>query len=188
MVAPCGLTWLPLRNPSSLLKLSRISQRRECRHQDRSEKSCILSLLWVRVFPCGCTFSHVGASFQLAHPFDKMKSRRHKRGGAQVFPSHVGASFQLAHPFDKMKSCRHKERWPKVFPSHVGASFQLALPFDKMKSCRHKRYRHLILNWFQARGFLNCGSKFSHVGASFPTWQQVFPCGCEFSTCTSPTR
>ena len=57
--------------------------------------------MWVRVFPCGCEFptctclrqdeisspqrdvgyklSHVGASFQLAHAFDKMKSRRHKR-------------------------------------------------------------------------------------------------------------
>jgi len=55
-----------------------------------------------------------------------------------------------------------------------------------MKSCRHKR----------------CGYKFSHVGASFQLallrqdeilspqemWVQVFPCGCKFSTCTSPTR
>ena len=46
----------------------------------------------------GCKFSHVGASFQLAHPFDKMKSCRHKRDGEQVLNcgckfSHVGASF-----------------------------------------------------------------------------------------------
>ena len=27
---------------------------------------------------CGRKFSHVGASFQLAHSFDTMKSRRHK--------------------------------------------------------------------------------------------------------------
>jgi len=43
----------------------------------------------LQVFPCGCEFSHVGASFQLALPFDKMeilspqetrwKSCRHKR-------------------------------------------------------------------------------------------------------------
>jgi len=29
---------------------------------------------------------------------DKMKSRRHKEWWLKVFPSHVGASFQLAHP------------------------------------------------------------------------------------------
>jgi len=55
--------------------------------------------------------------------------------------------------------------WVRVFNLHF---------FDKMKSCRHKRYRHLILDWFLA--------------SAFQLWVQVFPCGCEFSTCTSPTR
>ena len=31
--------------------------------------------MWVQVFQCGCKFSHVGASFQLAHAFDKMERR-----------------------------------------------------------------------------------------------------------------
>ena len=55
--------------------------------------------------------------------------------------------------------------WVRVFNLHFS---------DKMKSCRHKRYRHLILHWFLA--------------SAFQLWVQVFPCGCEFSTCTSPTR
>jgi len=45
-----------------------------------------------------------------------------------------------------------------------------------MKSCRHKRHDGILSpqgeeegreRWDRARGFLNCGSKFSHVGASF---------------------
>ena len=81
---------------------------------NESEKSCAPSLLWVHVF-VGARFQLVGASFQLAHAFDKMKSCRHReeegRGSLNCGSkfSHVGASFQLAHAFDTMKSCRHGE-------------------------------------------------------------------------------
>ena len=94
--------------------------------------------------------SHVGASFQLAHAFDKMKSRRHKRRGLQGFPSHVGASFQLAHAFDKMEILSPQERWVRVCP--CGCEFSTCTSPTRWKSCRHKRYRHLILNWFRTGG------------------------------------
>ena len=73
----------------------------------------------------------VGASFQLAHAFDKMKSRRHKRRGCEF--SHVGASFQLAHAFDKMKSRRHKRCGCKFSNLHFPDTM------TRWKSCRHKR-------------------------------------------------
>jgi len=39
--------------------------------KDRSKKSCVPSLLWVHIFPCGCKFSTCR--------IDKMESCRHKR-------------------------------------------------------------------------------------------------------------
>ena len=51
---------------------------------NESEKSCAPSLLWVHVF-VGARFQLVGASFQLAHAFDKMESCRHKGGGEEGF-------------------------------------------------------------------------------------------------------
>jgi len=57
-------------------------------------------------FHVAARFQPVGASFQLAHAFDKMKSCRHKRRGLQVFP--CGCKFSNLHFPDKMKSCRHK--------------------------------------------------------------------------------
>ena len=56
--------------------------------------------MWVRVFPCGCEFSHVGASFPTCTSPTRWKSRRHKRRGCTF--SHVGASFQLA-PYPSRK-------------------------------------------------------------------------------------
>jgi len=88
------------------------------------------SPMWVRVFPCGCEFSNL-------HFSDKMKSRRHKRGGCKFSHPMWVRVFQLAHAPDKMKSCRHKRRGC-TFPMWVRV-FQLAHAPDKMKSCRHKR-------------------------------------------------
>jgi len=39
--------------------------------KDRSEKSCVLSLLWVHIFPCGCEVFNL-------HFSDKMESCRHR--------------------------------------------------------------------------------------------------------------
>jgi len=145
-----------------------------------------------------CKFSHVGASFQLALAFDKMKSCRHKRYRnlildwfrtsvfelwLQVFP--CGCKFSNLHFPDKMKSCRHKtyghlvlngfrasvfKPWLQVFP--CGCKFSnLHFP-DKMKSCRHKTYGHLVLNGFRA--------------SVFELWLRVFPCGCKFSNLHFP--
>ena len=58
--------------------------------------------------------------------------------------------------------------WVRVFNLWVRV-FNLHFP-DKMKSCRHKRHDENLVATRE-------------VGASFP-----IPCGCEFSTCTSPTR
>ncbi|MEI6258239.1 MAG: hypothetical protein WCQ77_16550 [Planctomycetota bacterium] len=65
-------------------------------------------------------------------------------------------------------------------PGRVGVGDDSDVPEDfarlasRWRSCRHQRYRHLILNWFQASVF-ELWVRVSHVGASFPT-------------CTSPTR
>ena len=87
------------------------------------------SPMWVRVFPCGCEFSNL-------HFSDKMKSRRHKRGGCKFSHPMWVRVFQLAHAPDKMKSCRHKRRgctspmWVRVSNLHFP---------DTRKSCRHTK-------------------------------------------------
>ena len=62
---------------------------------DRSEKRCVPSLLWVHIFPCGCKSSTCTC---LRHDEDLVAT---KRRGCKF--SHVGASFQLALAFDTMK-------------------------------------------------------------------------------------
>jgi len=124
--------------------------------------------MWVQVFPCGCKFSPVGASFllwvrvfQLALPRhdDKMKSRRHKDRWVQVFS--CGCEFFNLHFPDTMtrwKSCRHKDRWVRVFSCGC-EFFNLHFPdtMTRWKSCRHK-----------------------------DMWVRVFSCGCEFSNLHFP--
>jgi len=159
--------------------------------------------MWVQVFPCGCKFSPVGASFllwvrvfQLALPRhdDKMKSRRHKDRWVQVFS--CGCEFFNLHFPDTMtrwKSCRHKDRWVRVFSCGC-EFFNLHFPdtMTRWKSCRHKDM------WVRV---FSCGCEFSNlhfpdtmkivspqrqVGASFLLWVRVFSCGCEFSNLHFP--
>ena len=68
---------------------------RSVSRKDRPEKSCFPSLSRVHIFPCGCKFSHVGASFLL---------------WVRVFS--CGCEFFNLHFPDTMtrwKSCRHKD-------------------------------------------------------------------------------
>jgi len=70
---------------------------------------------------------------------------RWSRVGASFQP--VGASFQLAHVFDKMESCRHKRHdgvvwvqvfnlWVRVFNLHMSSTrWNLVATRDTMKSC-----------------------------------------------------
>ena len=82
----------------------------------------------------------------------------------RVFPSHVGASFQLALAFDKMKSCRHKRyrhlilswfrarffrivgarfsMWVRVFNLHFPDKMEILSPQDMQASDPR-----LVPNW-----------------------------------------
>ena len=114
---------------------------RSVSRKDRSEKSCVPSLSRVHIFPCGRTFSLVGASFLLwLRVFQLALLRQDEISSPQ---RHVGAGFLL---------------WVQVFS--CGCKFSnLHFP-DKMKSCRHKD------RWVRV---FSCGCEFSLVGASFPT-------------------
>jgi len=136
---------------------------------DRSEKRCVPSLLWVHIFPCGCKSSTCTC---LRHDEDLVAT---KRRGCKF--SHVGASFQLALP--RQDEILSPQRDVGASLSHVGASFQLALAFDTMKILSPQRdvgasfpmwVRVFNLHFLDTMKIL---SPQREVGASLPMWVRV---------------
>ena len=158
---------------------------RSVSRKDRPEKSCFPSLSRVHIFPCGCKFSHVGASFPMwvqvfscgcefslvGASFSTCTSPTRRQDEISSPQRQVGASFLLWVRVFQLALPRHDDKMEILSPQrHVGASFllwvrvfQLALPRqDEILSPQRE------------------------VGASFPMWVRVFSCGCEFSNLHFP--
>ena len=140
----------------------------------------------LRVFPCGCKFSHVGASFptctclrqdEISSPQDIPASDPQLVPSQGFFELWVQV-FQLAHAFDTMKSCRHKRHDELVsqmgYPTRAENIPQILLRrlFQRVVSANGKRAPQLqkprLHSLCAVPPFFTVGSSLAHPPLPVP--------------------